>query len=194
MPPPDPPPSTRPAEGSPSRFALLLRHWGFSRAGLRDNRHGEWWLLSQVALIAMLLAPPLPPPVAIGLAWPWPLRIGGGLLLALGLAGAARSLQQLGSSLTPLPEPMPQAELVTRGPYASCRHPLYRAILLGALGLAVLLGSLLHLLIALALAGVLGGKARREERSLLQRYPAYAAYQGQTAAILPRLPWLDWRA
>jgi hypothetical protein len=28
----------------------------------------------------------------------------------------------------------------------------------------------------------------------LRLHPAYADYQRQTAAILPRLPWLDWRA
>ena len=114
--------------------------------------------------------------------------------MLLGLVGALRALLQLGPSLTPLPEPMPEAALVSSGPYARCRHPLYQAILLGALGMALLLGSLLHLLITLALAAVLGGKARREEHSLLRLHPAYAAYRGQTAAILPGLPWLDWRA
>jgi hypothetical protein len=63
----------------------------------------------------------------------------------LALVGAARSLLRLGASLTPLPEPMPGAALVTEGPYARCRHPLYRQILLGATGIALLLGSLLHL-------------------------------------------------
>jgi protein-S-isoprenylcysteine O-methyltransferase Ste14 len=116
------------------------------------------------------------------------------VLLLWGAVEALRALRQLGTSLTPLPEPLPEGALVISGPYARCRHPLYRAILLGALGMALLLGSLLHLLVALALAGLLGGKARREERSLVRLHPAYAAYQRQTAAILPRLPWLDWRA
>jgi protein-S-isoprenylcysteine O-methyltransferase Ste14 len=56
------------------------------------------------------------------------------------------------------------------------------------------LGSLLHLALLLALVAVLGGKARREERALELAYPDYAAYRARTPAIIPRLPWLDWRA
>ena len=41
---------------------------------------------------------------------------------------------------------------------------------------------------------VLGGKARREERALELAYPDYATYRARTPAIIPRLPWLDWRA
>lgn len=60
--------------------------------------------------------------------------------------------------------------------------------------MALLLGSLLHLALLLALAAVLGGKARREERALLLMHPeAYPAYRASTAAIVPGLPWLDWR-
>jgi protein-S-isoprenylcysteine O-methyltransferase Ste14 len=59
--------------------------------------------------------------------------------------------------------------------------------------MALLRGSLLHLGLLLALAGVLGGKARREERSLVREHPGYTAYRAATVAILPALPWLDWR-
>ena len=187
------PPSASRGEASAPRFAFLGR-WGFTKGGWRDNRHGEWWLLAQLALITLLLAPPLPPPARLGVPWPWPARLAGVALLVLGLVGALRALLRLGPNLSPLPEPMPQAALVITGPYARCRHPLYQAILLGALGIALLLGSLLHLLIGLALATVLAGKARREERGLLRLHPAYAAYQRETAAILPHIPGLDWRA
>jgi protein-S-isoprenylcysteine O-methyltransferase Ste14 len=174
-------------------LAALLSRWGFSAAGWRDNRHGEWWLAAQLLLLLALLLPPLPRPVALGLAWPLSLRgVGAGLVL-LALALAVQSLLRLGSSLSPLPEPMPGAALVTEGAYGRCRHPLYQAILIGALGLALLLGSLLHLALLLALAAVLGGKARREERALCREHPNYSAYRASTAAIVPRLPWLDWR-
>jgi protein-S-isoprenylcysteine O-methyltransferase Ste14 len=83
---------------------------------------------------------------------------------------------------------------VRQGLYGRCRHPLYQAILICALGVALLRGSLLHLGLLLALAGLLGGKARREERSLAGIHPDYGAYRAGTAAIVPRLPWLDWRA
>ena len=160
-----------------------------------DNRRGEWWLAAQLTLIAaVLLLPALPAPATLGLAWPLTLRLAGGLLLLLGLLEALRAVLRLGASLTPLPEPMPGSPLVRQGVYAHCRHPLYRAVLVCALGMALLRGSLLHLGLLLALAGVLGGKARREERSLVREHPDYAAYRADTVAILPALPWLDWRA
>jgi protein-S-isoprenylcysteine O-methyltransferase Ste14 len=174
-------------------IGALLRRWGFTLAGWRDNRRGEWWLAAQLLLIAALLLPAWPAPVALGLAWPLALRLAGAALAVLALVGAVRSLLGLGASLSPLPEPMRGAELVTSGPYARCRHPLYRQILLGAAGLALLLGSLLHLALLLTLAAVLGGKARREERSLLALHPGYRAYRAVTPAIVPHLPWLDWR-
>lgn len=82
---------------------------------------------------------------------------------------------------------------MTSGPYRRCRHPLYQAILLCSLGVTVALGSLLHLALLLALAAVLGGKARREERQLALCHPDYPAYRAVTPAIVSSLPWLDWR-
>lgn len=183
----------KPSDPGSAGLGGLLHRWGFSAAGWLDNRHGEWWLLAQVLLLLALLLPPLPPADALGLAWPAALRLLGAALLLLALAQAAASLLRLGASLTPLPEPMPGAALVTTGPYQRCRHPLYQAILIGALAMALLLGSLLHLLLLVALALVLGGKARREERALLAVHPDYPAYRASTAAIVPHLPWLDWR-
>jgi protein-S-isoprenylcysteine O-methyltransferase Ste14 len=88
---------------------------------------------------------------------------------------------------------MPQAPLVNTGAYGRCRHPLYQAVLVCSLGVAVALGSGLHLALLVALALVLRGKAHREERRLLELYPTYAAYRAITPAIVPHLPGLDWR-
>jgi protein-S-isoprenylcysteine O-methyltransferase Ste14 len=190
---PSQPPDVAPTPGAAGGLGSQLQRWGFTAAGWRDNRHGEWWLAAQLLLIGALLLPAWPAPAALGLSWPLPLRLLGGTLVPLALVGATRSLLRLGPSLTPLPEPIAGAALVTDGPYARCRHPLYRQVLVGALGMTLLLGSTLHLALLLALAAVLGGKARREERSLLQLHPAYAAYRAATPAILPHWPWLDWR-
>ncbi|MBM5799504.1 MAG: isoprenylcysteine carboxylmethyltransferase family protein [Cyanobacteria bacterium K_DeepCast_35m_m2_023] len=171
-----------------------LARWGFSWAGLADNRHGEWWLAAQLLLIAAHLLPPWPAPGSWGYAWPLPIALAGAVLFALALVLALQSLRHLGASLSPLPEPMAGAPLVTSGAYGRCRHPLYQALLLCSLGVALALGSLLHLALCLGLVAVLGGKARREERGLLAAHPDYARYRACTPAIIPRLPWLDWRA
>ena len=170
------------------------RRWGLSWGGWLDNRRGEWWLLAQVALILAHALPPWPDPGSWGYAWPLPVALAGAVLLLVGLGLALQAFLGLGSSLTPLPEPMAGAALVTTGAYARCRHPLYQAVLLCSLGLTLALGSVLHLALLLGLCAVLGGKARREERALAAAHPDYAAYRAATPAIIPRLPWLDWRA
>lgn len=171
----------------------LLHHWGFSWRGLRDNRRGEWWLFAQGLLIAAHLLPATPAPMAFGVVWPPSLSLLGWATLALGLLLALQAVLNLGASLTPLPEPMAGAALITSGAYWRCRHPLYQAILICSLGVTLALGSLLHLALLLGLAWVLSSKAHREERRLLPIHPDYADYQRRTAAILPGLPGLDWR-
>jgi len=201
-------PTSTPSPKSP------LEGWQLSWGGWLDNRHGEWWLLAQLALIAAHVLPPWPAPGSWGFAWPlpialagavlfvvglahaWPLpvAVAGAVLLVLGLLLAAQAFWRLGVNLTPLPDPKPGAELVTSGAYGRCRHPLYQAVLLCSLGVVLALGSLLHLALLLGLCAVLGGKARREERMLLRLHPEYAVYRAATPAIIPGLPWLDWRS
>jgi protein-S-isoprenylcysteine O-methyltransferase Ste14 len=171
-----------------------LERWGFSWEGLRDNRHGEWWVLAQMALIAAHALPPWPPLASLGIAsWPLALRLTGGLTLLVGLAIGAQGTVSLGESLSPLPEPIPGTPLVTEGAYGRCRHPLYQSLLVCSLGISLLLASPLHLALLLTLAVVLGLKARREERRLAELHPDYAAYQQRTPAIIPHLVGLDWR-
>lgn len=188
---------TRSPKSQPESFSRPTgqpwRRWGLSWGGWLDNRHGEWWLLAQLALIAAHLLPPWPAPGAWGFAWPLPVALGGATLFLVGLVLAAQAFWGLGSSLTPLPDPIPGAALVISGAYGRCRHPLYQAVLLCSFGVTLALGSLLHFGLLLGLCAVLGGKARREERALEAVHPDYIAYRASTPAIISRLPWLDWR-
>jgi protein-S-isoprenylcysteine O-methyltransferase Ste14 len=186
-------PTSTPSPKSPPDSQGWAAGWGFTPGGWFDNRRGEWWLLAQLALITAHLLPPWPAPGSWGYAWPLPVAATGALLFLVGLLLAGQAFLRLGASLTPLPDPKPGAALVTSGAYRRCRHPLYQAVLLCSLGVSLALGSLLHLALLLALAGVLGGKARREERQLLALHPGYATYRTTTPAIVPALPWLDWR-
>ena len=160
----------------------MMRDWGLSWGGWLDNRRGEWWLLGQLVLIALDIALPAWP-----LRWSSPqgLMVVGVVVLIAGLVLAAVAFVQLGSSLTPLPEPMPNAELKAQGLYGFCRHPLYLAVLVCALGMSLIKGGLLHPLLLLALAVLLRSKAKREEQALLHHYPDYAAYQQRVPAFFP---------
>ena len=159
-----------------------MRDWGLSWGGWLDNRRGEWWLLGQLVLIGLDIALPAWPPL-----WraPQGVMVVGGLVLIGGLVLAAVAFVQLGSSLTPLPEPIPNAELKAQGLYGFCRHPLYLAVLVCALGMALIKGGVLHPSLLLALAVLLCSKAQREEQALLLKYPEYAAYQQRVPAFFP---------
>ncbi len=162
----------------------MMRDWGLSWGGWLDNRRGEWWLLGQLVLIALDIALPAWP-----LRWSSPqgLMVVGVVVLIAGLVLAAVAFVQLGSSLTPLPEPMPNAELKAQGLYGFCRHPLYLAVLVCALGMALIKGGVLHPLLLLGLTVLLRGKAKREEQALLRHYPDYGAYQQRVPAFFPGL-------
>ena len=172
----------------------MFSGWGLTWGGWLDNRKGEWWLLAQVILIAAHLLPPWPAPASWGLAiWPRPLFGLGVLILFIGLVLALKGFLALGTSLSPLPAPRDDNQLVTTGAYGRCRHPLYQAILICSLGMVIALGSAVHLLLLLSLALVLRGKAKREEQALQELHPAYSAYQEKVPAIVPGIPGLDWR-
>jgi protein-S-isoprenylcysteine O-methyltransferase Ste14 len=68
--------------------------------------------------------------------------------------------------------------VVTTGPYAVVRHPMYAGAILYFLGTPLLLGSWYGLALAPVLAALLAARAVMEERILtaaLEGYPAYAA-------------------
>lgn len=77
--------------------------------------------------------------------------------------------------------------IVTDGPYALCRHPLYVLSFVGGLGLALATGSITIIVItAIVLALLFAGAARREERWLAAHHgEAYATYARSTARWWP---------
>lgn len=85
------------------------------------------------------------------------------------------------------PEPRPAAKLVTTGPYAWVRHPMYLAVLLFAAGFVAGWRGVAHLAAFALLAVVLHAKAAREERLLRLRFPQYAAYAERTRRLIPFL-------
>ena len=103
--------------------------------------------------------------------------------LGIGLAIQARAcLGRKGSTTASGGE---NPELVTTGPYALVRHPLYSGLLLAMLGSAV--GqSVLWLLPLLVYGPYFIRGARREEELLIEQFPDhYRAYKKRTKMLLP---------
>ncbi len=146
------------------------------------GRRGEWWVIGQLVLIAAVVFAPVP--------WRWTdarvlWMVLGALLVATGLAFAAKGMRDLGPSLTPFPRPRRSAKLVQHGTYASVRHPIYGGIIIASLGWALWRTSGLHLLLTVALAAYLHAKSRHEETLLIERFHEYAAYRKRTKRLIP---------
>lgn len=77
--------------------------------------------------------------------------------------------------------------LVTTGPYAHVRHPMYLAVITAAIGSLLLYRTWAALGFAIIMFG-LPVRARREESVLLQEFgPEWEAYASQVPAWLPRM-------
>ena len=111
----------------------------------------------------------------------------GGILLVGGFVVAALAGLRLGPSLTPLPIPKDDGELVTSGLYHYVRHPIYTGVLLAGAGLVVAQASLGHIVGWVALWGVLTLKALGEEKMLLDKYGGYREYSARTGRFFPKL-------
>ncbi|MEO6505410.1 MAG: isoprenylcysteine carboxylmethyltransferase family protein [Terrimesophilobacter sp.] len=110
------------------------------------------------------------------------------IVIVLVLAGAALAILGvvgLGSALTASPIPRENAGLVTDGIYGLVRNPIYSGLLVGGLGLVVFGASLWHILVWVALALLLAGKARWEERMLVAKHPEFDHYAARVGRFLP---------
>ncbi len=67
-------------------------------------------------------------------------------------------------------------QVISTGPYAFVRHPMYSGAILYFLGIALLLGSWYAVGIAVALIALFGLRAVWEEQTLIDELPGYAAY------------------
>lgn len=116
-----------------------------------------------------------------GVAGQW---LGVGLVL-LGFGFALWARAHLGRNWG-IPMSLRQGhELVTSGPYAYVRHPIYTGIMLAMIGSALAVGLIWVVLFALAFAYFLVS-ARTEEEMMLAQFPeSYPAYRRRTKMLLP---------
>lgn len=80
-------------------------------------------------------------------------------------------------------------ELITTGPYALVRHPLYASLIWAFLGGALIYSNALALVMTLVIfVPMMYVRARKEEALLTQSFAEeYATYRGKTGMFLPRL-------
>jgi protein-S-isoprenylcysteine O-methyltransferase Ste14 len=106
------------------------------------------------------------------------------LLVLGGTVFATYAVLGLGRSLSVLPE---ARGLVTRGPYAMIRHPLYLGELVALSGITLQYFSGWALLLLLLQCAFQVERMRNEERVLSRVFPEYRDYMARTARLVPHI-------
>jgi protein-S-isoprenylcysteine O-methyltransferase Ste14 len=120
----------------------------------------------------------------------WPsstgLAVAAVILSYLGLAVAVWARVTLGRNWSAIPELKQGHELVTRGPYAAVRHPIYTGLLLMFAAVAALWATPAGLFLLLVVAVGIQLKLSREETLLAGEFPdQWPAYHARTKRVLP---------
>lgn len=161
-------------------FYILLV-WAYLRRG-----PARATTMSRSAMIAAPVATFLPfllPFAGIGGADHTIIAVGTGLMV-VGLLWSVWSLFTLGRNVSIVPQ---ARTLVTSGPYAWIRHPLYLGEIITVLGLSLTLGGVLPVVGWGLLVVLQGYRALHEEALLVSTIPEYRAYQTTTARIVPSI-------
>ena len=157
------------------------------RAPWYRNTKGEWYVVVQVVLFALIAVGPHTVP-----GWPpWPEPWGvvarwvGFVCMVIGAAFAVGGVFRLGPNLSVLPYPKDCADLIETGPYAVVRHPIYSGLILGAFGWGLYLNAGLTLVWALGLFVLFDAKSRKEEAWLSEKFAGYGEYRTRVKKLIP---------
>jgi protein-S-isoprenylcysteine O-methyltransferase Ste14 len=110
------------------------------------------------------------------------MQITADLLIIAGAAGSLIAVSWLGRSFSLMPE---ARQLVTSGPYAFIRHPLYAAEMIGIAGLMVQFKQPWAVILGALVFGLQYWRTVFEERVLQEAYPNYGLYREQTWRFVP---------
>jgi protein-S-isoprenylcysteine O-methyltransferase Ste14 len=122
--------------------------------------------------------------------WPsglWPFWLGAAVTIA-GLLFAIWARAHLGRNWSRYVTIKQGHELITTGPYAVVRHPIYTGILTGLLGTAIALSQVRGFIAFVLFFLAFWIKLRMEEEWMRSQFgETYATYARQTAALVPYL-------
>jgi len=123
----------------------------------------------------------------LGVFWSIPAAISGAIIATLGAVLAFTARAAIGRNWGTPGMQRTDTDLITSGPYALIRHPIYSGILLMMVGTAIGL-IVAWWLVAAAAAVYFVYSARAEERYMCERFPdAYPGYRARTRMLVPFL-------
>jgi protein-S-isoprenylcysteine O-methyltransferase Ste14 len=106
------------------------------------------------------------------------------VLIGVGSLASFLVLSRLGKSFSIMPE---ARKLVTSGPYAHARHPLYAVEMITIAGTALQFAAPWSWVLALVVLALLWIRSHFEEQVLAEAYPEYGAYRARTKRFVPGL-------
>ena len=142
---------------------------------------------ASLAFIGLLIVPALDR----RFAWsqmPSPMALAGHVIFLLGWAAIFFVFRE-NSFASATVELAPDQRVISTGPYALVRHPMYAGGLVMLLGIPIALGSWWGLLVIVAMIPALIWRLIDEERFLARNLPGYAEYQRRLRYRLIPMIW-----
>ncbi len=180
----------------PAVWVIFLLYWQIKAANTKTTKRLEpaasRILRVFIFLIAIVLlwTTRIPLPWLYLQLWPsglLPFWLGAAVTIA-GLLFAIWAREHLGSNWSRSVTIKQGHELITTGPYAVARHPIYTGILSGFLGMAIAISQVRGFIVFVLIFIALWMKLRMEEQWMRSQFgEAYATYARQTAALVPYL-------
>jgi protein-S-isoprenylcysteine O-methyltransferase Ste14 len=116
---------------------------------------------------------------------PTPIAVVGLLIFALGIVFFVAARQELGRNWSQTVSAKENQELVTRGPYALVRHPMYFGGLVACLGAAMVVGGAFVFML-ITLLPIFIWRVGAEDKLMTHQFPTqYPAYIQHTKALIP---------
>ena len=178
----------------PVVWGLFLLYWQIRAANTKTTQRLEpaasRILRVFIFLIAIVILSTtrIPLPWLYLQLWPagfWPFWQGAAITIA-GLLFAVWAREHLGRNWSRSVTIKQDHELITTGPYAVVRHPIYTGILTGFLGSAIATTQVRGLIAFLLIALILWSKLRMEEQWMRAQFgETYSLYAKRVAALIP---------
>ncbi len=180
----------------PAVWILFLLYWQIKAADTKTTRRLEpaasriLRALIFLNAIVLLSTTRIPLPWLYVQLWPvgfWPFWLGVAVTIP-GLLFAVWAREHLGRNWSRSVTIKQDHELITTGPYAMVRHPIYTGILAGFLGTAMAISQVRGFLVFLLIFLVFWIKLHMEEQWMRSQFgETYATYAHHTAALVPYL-------
>lgn len=178
----------------PVVWIAFLVYWRIKAVGTKAAQRSEptasgiLRTLAFLVVVVLLATTLIPLPWLYLHLWPpglWAFWIGAAVMVA-GLLFAVWARHHLASNWSSSVTIKHDHELITTGPYAAVRHPIYTGILAGFLGSAIALAQVRGVISFVLIFIVLWAKLRTEEKWMRAQFgEIYATYAQQTAALVP---------